>query len=382
MKIYKKNNVYEEALNRIRFLYDEFDEVVVGYSGGKDSTVTLRLAVQVAKEKGKLPVKALFLDQEAEWGAVIKHMREVREDPNIDLRWYQIPFAIFNASSNIKQWITAWGEGDEWMRPREPNTITENKYGTNKFYDLFNKIIEVDFPENTCLLGGVRSEESPRRHVAMTQQATYKYITWGKKLNPGKGQYTFYPIYDWSYTDIWKSIHDNKWAYTKVYDYQYMYGVPIRGMRVSNLHHETALEVLFYLQEVEKDTWTALTNRMTGIGTAGKLNKKNYFIKELPFMFASWEDYRDFLTEKLVDNKKVKDKFKKKWELYDVRYKDMLHRDKLIKAEINNILANDEDLTKLRNFTETGEMEDYRRWTRGEEIKYKKVKNKYIPYDI
>ena len=382
MKIYKNNTVYEEALNRIRFLYDEFDEVVVGYSGGKDSTVTLRLAVQVAKEKGKLPVKAIFIDQEAEWGAVIEHMREVREDPDVDLRWYQVPFGIYNASSNIKQWLVAWGEGVEWMRPREPNSITENKYGTDRFYDLFNKIIEVDFPENTCLLGGVRSEESPRRHVAMTQQSTYKYITWGKKLNPAKRQYTFYPIYDWSYTDIWKSIHDNKWAYTKVYDYQYMYGVPIRAMRVSNLHHETAISVLFYLQEVERDTWTALTNRMSGISTAGKLNKDNYFIKELPFMFRSWEDYRDFLTEKLVQDESLKDKFKKKWELYDVRYKDMLMRDKLIRAEINTVLANDVDLAKLRNFTETPEMEDYRRWTRGEEIKYKKVKNKYIPYDI
>tara|TARA_R110000803_G_scaffold144898_1_gene210723 strand:+ start:422 stop:1570 length:1149 start_codon:yes stop_codon:yes gene_type:complete len=382
MKIYKNNTVYEEALNRIRFLYDEFDEVVVGYSGGKDSTVTLRLAVQVAKEKGKLPVKAIFIDQEAEWGAVIEHMREVREDPDVDLRWYQVPFGIYNASSNIKQWLVAWGEGVEWMRPREPNSITENKYGTDRFYDLFNKIIEVDFPENTCLLGGVRSEESPRRHVAMTQQSTYKYITWGKKLNPAKRQYTFYPIYDWSYTDIWKSIHDNKWAYTKVYDYQYMYGVPIRAMRVSNLHHETAISVLFYLQEVERDTWTALTNRMSGISTAGKLNKDNYFIKELPFMFRSWEEYRDFLTEKLVQDESLKDKFKKKWELYDVRYKDMLMRDKLIRAEINTVLANDVDLAKLRNFTETPEMEDYRRWTRGEEIKYKKVKNKYIPYDI
>ena len=90
MKIYKKNNVYEEALNRIRFLYDEFDEVVVGYSGGKDSTVTLRLAVEVAREKGKLPVKALFIDQEAEWGAVIEHMREVQADPDVELLWYQI----------------------------------------------------------------------------------------------------------------------------------------------------------------------------------------------------------------------------------------------------------------------------------------------------
>ena len=84
MKIYKKTNVYEEALNRVRYLYDEFDEVLVGYSGGKDSTVTLRIAIEVAREKGKLPVKAIFIDQEAEWGAVIEHMREIYNEDEVD----------------------------------------------------------------------------------------------------------------------------------------------------------------------------------------------------------------------------------------------------------------------------------------------------------
>ena len=382
MKIYKKTNVYEEALNRVRYLYDEFDEVLVGYSGGKDSTVTLRIAIEVAREKGKLPVKAIFIDQEAEWGAVIEHMREIYNEDEVDLRWYQIPFKIYNATSTLKQWITAWEDGVETMRPREPYSIHKNTYGTESFYDLFNKIIEKDFSENTILLGGVRAEESPRRKVAMTQDVTYKYITWGKKLNPKKNQYTFYPIYDWSYTDIWKAIHDNKWPYTKVYDYQYMYGVQPRKMRVSNLHHETAIETLFYLQEIEKDTWLALTKRMSGINTAGKLNKDDYFVRELPFMFRSWEEYRDYLTEHLVKNEKLKEKFKKKWEVYDVRYEKMNHRDKLVRAEIQTILANDIDLNKLRNFTETPEMEDFRRWARGDEIKFVRLKNKYIPDEL
>lgn len=379
MKIYKKKNVYDAAIERINYLYDEFDEVVVGYSGGKDSTVTLRLAVQVAKQRNKLPVKAIFLDQEAEWRTVIEHMRDIYKDPDIDLRWYQVPFKIFNASSNLKQWIQAWGAGEEHMREQEPYSIKENKYGTEQFYDLFNKIIEVDFPEKTCMLGGVRAEESPRRKVAMTQDVTYKFITWGKKLNEKKLQFTFYPIYDWSYTDVWKAIHDNNWPYTKVYDYQYKYGLPVKSMRVSNLHHETALETLFYLQEIEKDTWTALTKRMSGINTAGKLNKSDYFVRELPFMFKSWEEYRDYLVDKLVKNEKMKKKFSDKFKLYDERYKDMLHKDKLIKVEINTILANDEYLVKLRNFTETPEMEDFRRWARGDEIKFTRMKNKYIP---
>tara|TARA_B110000858_G_C17725779_1_gene437591 strand:- start:745 stop:1230 length:486 start_codon:yes stop_codon:yes gene_type:complete len=161
-----------------------------------------------------------------------------------------------------------------------------------------------------------------------------------------------------------------------------MYGVDIRSMRVSNLHHETAIQTLFYLQEIEKDTWTALTKRMSGIDTAGKLSKEDYFIKELPFMFKNWEEYRDFLLEKLVKNESLKDKLKKKFILYDERYAKMNNKERLVKAEINTILANDIDLNKLRNFTETPEMEDFRRWSRGEEIKYTNIKNKYIPYEL
>ena len=63
MKFYSKNNVYEEALKRIEFFFDEFEEVIVGFSGGKDSTVTLHLALEVAEKRNRLPLKVLFVDQ-------------------------------------------------------------------------------------------------------------------------------------------------------------------------------------------------------------------------------------------------------------------------------------------------------------------------------
>mgnify|MGYP003674957716 FL=1 len=140
MKIYRKINVFDEALNRVRFLFEEFDNVVVGFSGGKDSTVVLNLALKIAEEKNRLPLKVMFIDQEAEWQNVIDYMHTVMEDKRVEPMWFQMPFKIFNATSNQSQWITAWEKDGEHMRPQVDYAIKENKYGTDRFYDLFNAI--------------------------------------------------------------------------------------------------------------------------------------------------------------------------------------------------------------------------------------------------
>jgi predicted phosphoadenosine phosphosulfate sulfurtransferase len=379
MKIYKKTNVFDESLNRIRFLFDEFENVVVAFSGGKDSTIVLNLALKVAAEKNRLPLKVMFLDQEAEFQSVIDYMHIVMEDERVDPMWFQIPFKIFNATSNIKQWVTAWGEGEEHMREFVSYSYKENKYKTDRFYELFDNIVNTEFKGiPTALLGGVRSEESPRRHVAMTQDVTYKYITWGKQLDKKNDHYTFYPIYDWSYTDVWKAIHENNWEYTKVYDYQYMYGVPIRNMRVSNLHHETSINILFYLQDIEAETWNKLVKRMSGINTAGKLNKKDYFVNELPFMFKNWMEYRDYLTEHLVQDESQKVIYKSKWKQLDERFAELATIEHLYKTQVNCLLANDIEFSKIKNFTEKPEMEAWKRYQKnGVETKWT-INNKNI----
>lgn len=371
MKIYLKQNVYDAALDRIRYLFDEFPNVVVGFSGGKDSTVTLQLALMVAEEKNRLPLKVMFLDQEAEWECVIDYIRSVMNDPRVEPMWVQVPFKIANATSSAEPWLHCWDESSEsqWMRPKEPNSIKVNKYGTDRFAAMFTKFAEVEFPDSPmCYLGGVRCEESVSRMVGLTAAATYKHITYGKYLNRKKHHYTFYPIYDWSYTDVWKAIHSHKWTYCELYDVMFQYGVAPRDMRVSNVNHETAVKSLYYMQEFEPLTWNKLTKRIGGIKMSGQLKGGAFsVVKSLPDMFSSWKEYRDFLRDKLLTDS-AKEKMTKIFTRMDATYDTYNDHDDMYRVQINAILANDYEGTKLNNWERSPIRHLYRRMKRDPSI--------------
>jgi predicted phosphoadenosine phosphosulfate sulfurtransferase len=310
MKIFLKQTVWDAALDRIERLFNEFENVVVSFSGGKDSTVTLELALIVARKLNRLPLKVYFLDQEAEWASVIDYVKNVMYRKEIEPIWIQVPIFLPNSISQENPFLVTWEDGVEWMRDKDPIAIkdghvlkgkAEKEAKTGYWYTYFVKSLDQIFPdEPACFLAGMRAEESPQRLAGLTTGQTYKDITWGRKLNERKHHYTFYPVYDWCVGDVWKAIHDNKWKYCKIYDEFFRYGLPIKEMRVSNLHHESAVKTLFYLHELEGDTWNALNKRLNGVNQAKHLGEEGVTqIKDLPFMFNGWRDYRDFLTEKL-----------------------------------------------------------------------------------
>jgi predicted phosphoadenosine phosphosulfate sulfurtransferase len=201
-------------------------------------------------------------------------------------------------------------------------------------------------------VAGVRAEESPARMMGLTSYATYKWMTFGLKEDPRQPQYTFYPIYDWSYTDVWKAIHDNGWPYCKIYDLMYQHGIPIREMRVSNLHHETAIKILFYLQEVEPETWERLTARLAGVNSAAHMQKDFNRVTELPFMFKDWWEYRDYLLENLVRDEAIKETMRHQFKRAEGMFLPEAQLD-LVHVTISCILSTDFYLSKLTTFTAT-----------------------------
>jgi predicted phosphoadenosine phosphosulfate sulfurtransferase len=369
MKIYKNKNVYEESLDRIRYLFDEFPNVIVSISGGKDSTVILHLAKKVAKEKNRLPLKVMWIDQEGEWEGTVDYCKGVMEDKDVEPYWFQMPMVITNNASSTNRYSHCWKEEEKenWIHPQHPLSIKENKYGTERFHKLFKAIIDKEFKnQKACYFSGVRTEETPKRYVSVTASLTYKGITWGKILNTKQEHYTFNPIYDWSYTDVWKCINDNNLKYNRVYDEMYKKGVQIKDMRISNVHHETSIQALLLIQEIEPQTWNKVSKRIGGANTIKHLKNSSFRApKEYPYMFNSWEEYARHLLEHLVFEEKYKEKLKKIIEKDKKLYTDEKIKRALYREVINTILSNDWDFTKLANFRIRPENGVYRKYKKG-----------------
>ena len=77
MKVYNDKNVFEASLERIEYAFDNFDNLCVSFSGGKDSTLMIQLVDMIAKKKNK-QFDVLFIDMEAQYLMTIEHINSLK----------------------------------------------------------------------------------------------------------------------------------------------------------------------------------------------------------------------------------------------------------------------------------------------------------------
>lgn len=296
--IYGNKDVVTAAKERVAYLFDNYDNIQLSFSGGKDSTVLFHLINEEAKKRNR-KFYLFFLDQEAEYEGTIEMVEWAMSQPNVIPLWYQVPMFMTNSCSSEQLFLWAWGEGEQWVRPKNDLAIKSiNKKYPKRFYKFVlwssNQLKQLNGRSVSVI--GLRAEESPSRRFVMFGEDNNLFWL-RRKHEPHKA----YPIIDWSYTDVWKFLCENHLKYNRVYDKMYMLGRNLRQMRVSNLIHEKAYRCLVDLQEIEPETYDKLENRLKGVHCASIYAKENlmYSIKKLPSVFKTWKEYKDFLLDNI-----------------------------------------------------------------------------------
>lgn len=358
MICYSDKNVYQAALERIELLFEDFygkRKMCVDVSGGKDSTVILFLVKEVMDKRGIKKFPVFFLDQEAEAPQTIDTIREIMNYEWVEPYWVQSHFREWNSSKG--DWFNVWGPGEKWCRDKEEHgTYTDLDF---KVKDNFPLVLDSAhkclFGDDYIALGGLHIDESPNRRLGLTQGDCHKGITWGK--NNGKA-IVFYPIWDWTYNDVWYYIFSNRLPYCKLYNY-YFTRRPLRDCRVSSFIHENSIQSLKDLREISPEAYKRILQRVENVNTTVQIySYLTKYVSKLPPYFADWKEYVLYLNENLTADPKNRANIEKgflySWNRWHKQFNNLPE----FKDEIENtlgvaaarsVVAEDFALTKMIN---------------------------------
>jgi len=291
-KLYLQKSVLEAAQERMAWIFDTFDTISVSVSGGKDSTVLFDLAYREA-ERRQRKFHCFFLDQEAEYKASIEIVDEMMRRPLVIPVWYQVPCRMTNATSYDEEWLYAWEPGADWVHPQVDISIKE-PLPVDRFYRIM-EYADKSWGANSASLVGLRSEESLNRYGAVTRNPAIPGVNWSSKSSGESVK--LYPIYDWTFEDVWTYIANEGIPYNRIYDFMYAKQMRLTEMRVSNLIHEKAFKSLTTLQEFEPETYDRIIARLKGVHVAARYGKDQlvFSTRKRPSQFKTWLAYRTFL---------------------------------------------------------------------------------------
>lgn len=292
-RIHKKrklegSNVLDLARERVAEIFKLFDTVAVSFSGGKDSTVVLQLALEEAqRRKQRLPV--FHFDEEAIPYETEEYVRRCAAMPLVDLDWYCLPIQHRNACTRRDPYWFPWAPEDQalWVRPLPPEAITWDKVegfpAERARRPSMPDSMGLLFPAlkfgRVAMLMGIRADESltRTRAILMTTPDSRSYIrAWNEGTSQGN-LFKCYPIYDWSTADVWTAPAKLGWDYNRAYDAMEMAGISHIEQRCAPPYGEEPLRGLWMYSVCFPAIWDKMSRRVPGAATAARYSQTELY---------------------------------------------------------------------------------------------------------
>ena len=246
-----EKNVYEALQERLHFIFQEFDNVFVSFSGGKDSGLLLNLVLDFRRKY--YPHRRLGVfhqDFEAQYSVTTEYVERTFErltDPKIERYWVCLPMATRTAMSNYEMFWYPWDDKrqDIWVRPMPKHPYVINLQNNPIFtyrYRMHQEHLAKQFSrwyrmghsskKTVCLLGMRASESLQRYSGFINRKYGYKGTCW--ITQQFKETWAASPLYDWTTSDVWHANYRFGYDYNELYDLYFKAGVKPEMMRVAS----------------------------------------------------------------------------------------------------------------------------------------------------
>lgn len=314
---YLEDNVYDAFLKRMKLIFEEFDNIFISFSGGKDSGLLLNLVLDYRNKY--YPEKKLGVfhqDFEAQYTVTSEYVERTFEriKDQVEPYWVCLPMATRTAVSSYEMYWYPWDDKkkESWVRPMpkkeyvinlENNPITTYRYRMHqedlaKQFGRWYRMAHGD-GKTVCLLG-MRADESMQRYSGFLNiKSGYKGECW---ISPQfKDVWCASPLYDWTHQDVWHANYLFDYDYNQLYDLYYKAGLKVSQMRVASPFNDYSKDSLNLYRVIDPQVWVKLVGRVKGANFAsiyGRTKAMGYRNVTLP-EGHTWKSYTVFLLDTL-----------------------------------------------------------------------------------